>query len=193
LLLGEYDALSDETVLSSIKQIDDENNRLQDYVDYIFNISKLNSGDEIKKEKTISLKTLLTGAVKLFKGNESDRISLGECIDVKVNVDVNLIQDVFENIISNSFIHTKSGSKLYISTSIEDGDVVISFEDNGGGVDEDKLDTIFETAKEDNELQGYKMGLSFCKKIIEAHNGRIKAFNNERGGLTIKIMLKCSK
>lgn len=67
---------------------------------------------------------------------------------------------------------------------------MISIADNGCGVDDDKIDKIFEalyTSDKSRNVAG--LGLSICKSIVECHGGKIYA-NNFYGGLTIMIVLK---
>ena len=70
--------------------------------------------------------------------------------------------------------------------------MVLEISDNGQGVDEKIIGKLFESfyrgdpsrARSD---QGSGLGLSISRYIIEAHGGKIEAFN--RGSLTIKIIL----
>lgn len=188
VVLNNYDALSDESITNAIMEIRDENKKLKNYVDYLFNISSLNSGEEVKNEKKVNLKNILISAIDKYKNNKGHQINLF-CDDIKMVLDPELMENAFENIIANAFEYTDIGCELNIKCFVEDNDVVIDFEDNGEGISEDNLDTIFD-AKQNDDVMDYKVGLNVCKKIVEAHNGKIRAYNNSLGGLTIRITLK---
>ncbi len=193
LLIDNYDALSDETVASTLFEIKEQNSKLNEYVDYLFNISSLDSGEEVKNEKTINISKVIDKALKRFDGDFKGLTVNVDCKNVKVSVDPELMEDVFENIISNAVKYTENGSTLNISGYEEDNELILEFQDNGGGITDSEIDCIFETKQVGEEGSNYKIGLSVCKKIVEAHNGKIKAFNNDLGGLTIKISLKIEK
>ncbi len=81
--------------------------------------------------------------------------------------------------------------KIHLSVYIEDSNVIITVYDNGGGVNEEHLDLVFEpyfTTKE--SLKGTGLGLYMSKMIIEKNmNGELSVENINDGAL-FKIVLK---
>ena len=65
--------------------------------------------------------------------------------------------------------------------------------DNGGGIAPDMLDSVFDRFVSgkplDRRNKGIGLGLSVCKAIVEAHDGTIRAFNNDSGGATFEFFL----
>ena len=82
--------------------------------------------------------------------------------------------------------------ELRISTTKHDENAVkVSVRDQGTGIDETRIDVIFEafyTTKPD----GMGMGLSICRSIIEAHGGRLWAENNPDKGATVSFTVPIS-
>ena len=83
---------------------------------------------------------------------------------------------------------------MHIVASGSEKEVHIYFEDNGQGVDESSLQHLFEHLfrvenSRNRSTGGSGLGLSICKKIVEAHHGKISAFVSKLGGLGIKIIL----
>lgn len=192
-IMENYDALSDETVVNALFEIREQNSKLNEYVDYLFNIATLDSGEEVKNEKVVDINNVIENALSRFNGDFMGHKVNVDCVNAKVSVDPELMADVFENIITNAIKYTENGSILNIRGVEDDSDVVLEFEDNGKGVEDKQIDSIFEPKQLSEDGSNYKIGLSVCKKIVEAHNGKIKAFNNALGGLTIKISLKIEK
>ncbi len=65
----------------------------------------------------------------------------------------------------------------------EDSYIKIVFSDNGGGIDENIIDSIFEPFVSTKEHGGIGIGLNITQKIIQEHNGEICAFNSENGAV----------
>lgn len=84
---------------------------------------------------------------------------------------------VFGNIIGNSIKNMKKDyKKIEINFNNDKENILISIADNGCGVDDDKIDKIFEalyTSDKSRNVAG--LGLSICKSIVECHGGKIYA------------------
>jgi len=111
-----------------------------------------------------------------------------------IEVDTPALEQVFLNIIQNSFeALTEKGTRLTITTRKEnDGRLVAIFEDDGPGLSEEAIDNLFTpffTTKEQLRCPG--LGLSAAKSIIEIHNGTIQVNNSSTGGACVKVTLSC--
>ncbi len=91
------------------------------------------------------------------------------------------LKRAFGNIISNAKKHAEH---LYINIKVSSDYVVITFEDNGCGIDEDNADSLFLPFTTENEARthnvdkGVGLGLSIARDVINAHGGSIKATNS---------------
>lgn len=77
-----------------------------------------------------------------------------------------------------------------VAAAAADGDraVQVSLQDRGGGMPPAVLDRLFEPFVT-TKAQGLGLGLSICRSIIEAHDGRLWAANNADGGATFCFAL----
>ncbi len=97
------------------------------------------------------------------------------------------LQQVLLNLIMNA-VEAMSASaagprRLTIRAETRDGEAIVRVIDTGPGLGPDDPDRLFE-AFTTTKAQGIGMGLSICRSIVEAHNGRIWAANNgARGGV----------
>ncbi|NLW34283.1 sensor histidine kinase [Syntrophorhabdus aromaticivorans] len=109
---------------------------------------------------------------------------------VPVRADRIHIQQTVVNIVMNAAQAMPDGGKIRISTGRDDTHVFISIADTGTGIKEEDLDRIFEpffTTKDRGEGTG--LGLSLCKKLIEANHGRIEVESKAGEGAIFKIMI----
>lgn len=99
-------------------------------------------------------------------------------------------KQVFLNLILNALQAAGGRGQLWISTTVTDqGDIALTFRDNGPGFAEEHLDKIFNpffTTKAD----GTGLGLAITYRIIRNHGGRITAANHEQGGAEFSILLR---
>ena len=116
------------------------------------------------------------------------------CDEEVLNIDISKIRRVFGNIIGNSIKNMKQDKKLIkIDFSDSKDEITISISDSGCGVHESEIEKIFEalyTSDKSRNVAG--LGLSICKSIIQTHEGKIYAKNNDMGGLSIIISLNKS-
>lgn len=120
-----------------------------------------------------------------------------------VNGDINQLEQVFLNLISNASdaleVHEhshgrqKASKRLIIVTRLQADDhdkIEILFRDNGGGISPNHLNTIFDpffTTKE--ARKGTGLGLSISYGIIETHGGKIEVMKTGSKGTTFRIVL----
>ena len=88
------------------------------------------------------------------------------------------ITQVLTNFISNALKFTERGGTIDVSAWQSGGAVVISVRDSGVGMDAEEQKHIFQmytqvSSSEKSQKRGSGIGLVICKKIIEAHGGRI--------------------
>ena len=191
-----------------------KNNNLSDekktsYIDKIYNKALMMKGileefDDYQScniKETLKLRDItIEELFKIIKDDYSDelerkKITLNinsKCDSKNIKIDLVKIKRVFGNIIANSVTHFKGKQGVInISAIYKDKMIKIEVGDNGGGISNEKdLKRIFEplyTTDASRKIPG--LGLSICKEIIGAHDGRIYAKNNDIGGLSIIFLI----
>jgi signal transduction histidine kinase len=128
-----------------------------------------------------------------LKSNKVEaRIELSDGIP-EILADRVQLQQVVLNLMMNAIEamgSVQNGARvLGVNSEVRDGrDIVITVRDSGPGIDPDNLDRIFDrffTTKSN----GMGMGLSICRSIVEAHNGRLWAEPGVRPGSVFRILL----
>ncbi|WP_454716689.1 PAS domain-containing sensor histidine kinase [Caulobacter segnis] len=115
-----------------------------------------------------------------------------EARTIAIQGDSTQLQQVVLNLIMNA-VEAMSGaatgaSRLTVCAEIRDGEAIVSVADTGPGLGTDDPDRLFE-AFTTTKTEGIGMGLSICRSIIEAHNGRIWAANNGARGSVFSFTL----
>lgn len=111
--------------------------------------------------------------------------------DIKIVGNETLLIRAFQNIIENS-IKYSGGNKLDINVKKDHNNIVISFKDNGKGIQKDQCNRIFERfyridKSRSRKTGGSGLGLAITKEIIERHNGKIECISNVGEGCEFRI------
>lgn len=107
-----------------------------------------------------------------------------------------MIRRVFGNLFSNALRYGgKKELQIYLSGYIKGDYAYFQVEDNGVGVPEEDLSSLFQKfftvdKSRKNKSGGTGLGLASCKSIIEHHAGQISAFNSQYGGLGIRFTIR---
>ena len=102
-------------------------------------------------------------------------ISVGE--EFALALDVEKMERVFFNLMSNAFKYTPRNGKITFACSEEDQRLVFSVSDTGQGISQEDLGKVFDRFYQVDKIhpQGSGIGLSLVKAFVELHQGTITA------------------
>src|SRR5690606_33000223 len=112
---------------------------------------------------------------------------------IEVLGDPNRLQQLFDNLLTNSFRYTDPGGELRISLREDHNHVVIEWYDSAPGVNDSDLGQLFERlyrveTSRNRAKGGSGLGLAICQNIVVAHEGTIAASHSPLGGLKLTIV-----
>ncbi|MGQ9507153.1 MAG: PAS domain S-box protein [Candidatus Bathycorpusculaceae bacterium] len=106
----------------------------------------------------------------------------------KIKVDIDKMKRVFGNIINNAVDAMPKGGKITITSKELDGNVEIAFTDTGAGIRKDVLEKIW-TPFFTTKSKGMGLGLPICKRLVEAHGGKISVESKVGRGTTVTVII----
>ena len=113
--------------------------------------------------------------------------------EINLWIDVEQMQKVINNLLSNAFKFTPPGGNVVISLEENESEVIFSISDNGQGILPDKIDHIFDRfyqADLTDNVPGTGIGLALTKGIIELHSGQIQVKSEVGKGTVFSVILK---
>ncbi len=167
--------------------IQEDVKRLDRLITDISGASKLDAELARAQLERIDVGQLLNTLVQVHQSTEpGEQPSLEIDLPAEANLNVRGIEgrlvQVIQNLIGNAFSFTPPDKSVRLAAVRDDGMIQITVDDDGPGIPEDNLATIFErfySERPDSEQFGTHsgLGLSISRQIIEAHGGTIKAAN----------------
>ena len=184
-----------------INVIKEENNRMLSQVEDILLISQLEKGLLPIKMESVNINNIIKNSiyhVNLILQNKKGKIEV-EYNAYEPNIIGNFdhLTNVLVNILDNALKYSENIPIIKIVTSNTEDDLQINIEDNGIGMDKSTKRLIFDKfyRKESgniHDIKGHGLGLSYVKKIIELHKGKIELISKIKEGtkFIIKLPLK---
>lgn len=176
-----------EKAKSLDEDITDMLNIVNDFIEY-----SRSEDYSIEMKSKINLYEMLNSIASKYSKTSLD-ITLDISKKLNINAGEKSIRRCFLNIIDNSF---KYATKLKISVKKDKDSVIITFEDNGPGIDKKYYDDVFKPFfKIDNSRSlnksGSGLGLAITKNLLKKQNGVIMISKSaDTNGLMTKITIK---
>jgi PAS domain S-box-containing protein len=115
------------------------------------------------------------------------------CLDISegsfINADPNIIQRVVDNLLRNAVEAMPDGGRLSVSVHNDDRKVFLEISDTGVGIPEESRENVFWPLYT-TKVGGLGLGLSFCRKAVEAYGGTINFESKLGEGTTFIIEFK---
>ncbi|WP_050466874.1 ATP-binding protein [Herbaspirillum chlorophenolicum] len=182
----------------TLERIERESVRMDKLVGELLTLSRLEANVPGSMEENIAIQPMLADMINdaSFEASANGKHIEGQ-IDCPVEVKGNpeLLYRAIENVLRNAIKHTALDTTVQIHTQVDEINKLLhlSILDRGPGVPEDELNSIFElffrSSRTKSNSSGHGLGLSIARRIVEAHNGFIRAANRKDGGLRVDITL----
>jgi len=181
-------------VIPELNRIQGDTSEISSMVQQLLRLARLESGLEQEEEEMYSLHELLQQVCfdnQFTAEQASKQVHLLSSPEVNMRGYRELLKRALDNILRNAIRFTPEGGRVEVDVLSRPHDVVlIQVRDSGVGVQEDKLDTIFEPfVRASADRSGAGLGLAIARQAVHANRGTIRARNRVEGGLLIEISL----
>ncbi len=165
--------------MNSIKQ---NSYRLLRLVNNLIDITKIDAGYyklQLENHNIVNVVEDITISVAQYVENKGIELIFDTEIEEEIIAcDPDKIERIMLNLLSNAIKYTKVNGRIEVYLGIEDGKVFISVMDNGEGIENEKVDLVFNRFIQvddtsERRYEGSGIGLSLVKSLIEMHGGNI--------------------
>ncbi|HEU4558849.1 MAG TPA: ATP-binding protein [Longimicrobium sp.] len=173
--------------------------RLIRLINDILDIERIESGKVAMEPAPVNAAELAQGAAEVM-------LPMAERVGVELYVwaepmhlvaDADRILQVLTNLLSNAIKFSPAGTSVQLTVEPRDGEAIFRVADQGRGIPEDRLESIFERfqqvdSSDSRQKGGTGLGLAICRSIVSQHGGRIWAESEPGEGSTFAFTLPLS-
>jgi len=160
----------------------------------LLELERLREGRGLRRER-LDLVPLLREVVERFEDRPPGVRLSAEETEVWAEVDGDKVRTVLRNLLENAVKYSLADSApVEVVLKKDEGSVIVTVADDGPGIPEEDLPSLFEPffrvdRSRSKKSGGYGLGLSLCKRIVEAHGGQIEVANRGRRGAEFVVRL----
>jgi two-component system, OmpR family, phosphate regulon sensor histidine kinase PhoR len=178
--------------------IEEETKRLGFHVEKILQTAILDKGNISLKKKKIDVNDLISNVIKNFEIqviNKNGKIKAQlKAENPIIEVDEVHFTNIIVNLLDNAIKYSHDEPEINIETWNKGNSVSISVKDNGIGISAENQKKIFEKfyrvpTGNIHNVKGFGLGLSYVKKIVEEHKGKISLESELNKGSTFTIFV----
>lgn len=183
-----------DKLLRMLDSAEQQSKRLSKMINDLLNVSLITTGKLDLEKESMDLSQTVKDVVERFteKAKKEDT-SLKVMVDehIKGSWDKLRIEQALTNLLTNAMKYGK-GKPVLIKAHKEGTHAVITVQDHGIGIPDEKLEKIFvrfERAVSKQSFEGLGVGLYITKQIVSAHHGKIRVESKEQKGSTFTLTL----
>jgi signal transduction histidine kinase len=182
-------------ILEQLEVVYRQTGKLARLIDELLDVSRIQTGRIEFRYGDVDLGELAEEvATRMQLTTTTHQIKVKRENGAIVTADRDHIEQVLNNLLTNAIKYSPSGGAIVIDVGREDGGVRVSVRDEGIGIPEKELESIFglfyrSPDRAARDQAGMGLGLYISKEIVNRHGGRIWAESGGEGGSTFHVAL----
>ncbi len=182
LLLNDYDSFTDKERIDAVKEMNSATKKLYGLVNNLLEWSRAQTNrmtiDVIKFNPKEELQNIVDILQPIARKKDIDIRVLGRD-DKEIYCDENIFHTVFRNLINNAIKYTPKNGVIMITVDETHKYIEISVKDNGVGIPEKRLNTLFDlsvqnSTKGTDKEEGTGLGLILVKELLDKVGAKIR-------------------
>jgi len=198
-LIQEESAIAkNESILRYLGIIKEENIRLGNQVERVLQTAQMEKEEIILKKKEVDIHSLIQHVADninpIIHTNQGTLLLNLDASPSLLLLDEVHISNVIHNLLDNAIKYSPNQLHVEIQTESQEGQFVIKIKDQGIGMEKSVFESVFEPfyrvpTGNIHNVKGFGLGLSYVKKIVDAHGGKVKVESTLGAGSTFIISL----
>ncbi len=172
--------------------------RLQELVDQLMDLSKLESGNfQLKVKEHHELSELIQSIFSSFRYQMKMRNIHAEIEAdsiLKAWYDRDVVEKIATNLISNAFKYTPEKGFVRVECKRNENKFQLTVENSGGNLTKEKVEKIFDRFYQaDDHAEGAGVGLSLVDELVTLSHGKIYVESRDNGNVVFHVILPIDK
>ena len=195
-LLRHYGSLDEDTRHELLMDVDEEADRLYRLVENLLDFSRAEAGVLRLATEPVQMGKLSARVVAEVSNHfPRHRFVLSFPPDLPpAEADPLRVEQVLRNLLDNAAKYSPDGAEIQVSGTLSDGCLVVSVRDQGVGIAPEYQQQVFGRFQRGPDAstgrsQGVGLGLAICRRLVEAHGGRIWVESRPGAGSTFHFTL----
>ena len=196
-LLRTRSDLPSDVVAGAIAEIAAESDHLASIVENMLTLVRIDRR-EMEDREPVRIERLIGEIVADWERRMPDRIFIIRCESTLPIVDADpvAIRQVVDNLIGNAVKYSPSTARIEVDLEAAADGVLFAVLDRGPGIAADEMEAVFDLFHRSpmtDRIDGIGIGLTVCRRLVEAHGGTIRASARPGGGSTFVVSLPPSR
>ena len=195
MMIDEVEEADRKELKTSLEYIHASSKSLLELVEHLLSWASLNTGKIQPEPEKVNLQELIERTHQLFDHvAQQKNVTLESDIpkELHLNADLNMLQTVLRNLISNAIKFTPNGGKVITRLFQDNEFYVIEIEDNGIGMSSKLVNELLRLDTNTsrigtNEEKGTGLGLLISREMVGLHNGEIQVKSSVGTGSTFTL------
>ena len=190
-----FHQLTAEEIQRKLIKIEDQASHMTNLLEDILTLGKSEAGKIKVKRISLDLKEFVDSLIEEVRSTVKEKREITftfSCASRKVSVDDKLLRNVVNNLLTNALKFSAADTTVTIAVSDINGNILIEVTDEGIGIEESELASVFESFQRGSnasDIQGTGLGLSILKKAVELMDGSIKVRSSLNAGSTFSVRI----
>ncbi len=181
--------------------MDRQINHLTRLVEELLDVARINQGSIVLQAEPVDLRLVMAQSVEIIRPLITAK---GHALNLDISPtpvwmrgDFARLLQIVSNLLNNAAKYTEDGGVIHLSLSAQDGQAVISVKDNGIGIEDELLPSVFDLFKQGRRSLarsqgGLGVGLTLVQRLVQLHHGQIQAISRGPGlGAEFRVTLAC--
>ena len=193
-VMTEGDRLSSKDIKHLVGDAYYEAETLSDILANLLELARAQANRLRINEEIVNMREVIDIVVKQKRQQITPRQVIIECNKtITVNADRVRLQRILHNLLDNAVKYSSTGTKIEVFARQEDNAVLIGVKDKGIGIPMELQGKLFEPFQrlesQNHKVTGTGLGLVVCRRLVEAHGGRIWVESQQGEGATFLFTL----